>query len=174
MTADRKRRKKNKLRGQRTMGAGSTKNRRGAGCRGGRGNAGANKHKFHSIGRLKPRKYRLKADIKSREINLGQLSAKLEMLVMKGKVLREGDKYVVTEKSGYGKVLSEGETDKKIILKINASKSAIKKILAKGGKFEFAKKGFVADEADVAMSEDDEDLEFESIETDEDGTEAKK
>ena len=174
MTADRKRRKKNKVRGQRTMGAGNTKNRRGAGCRGGRGNAGANKHKFHTIGRLKPRKYRLKADIKSREINIGQLSAKLEMLVIKGKVSKEGDKFVVTTKSGYGKVLSKGETDKKIILKINASKGAIKKILAKGGKFDFAKKGFEVDGIDAAMSEEDEDLEFESIESDEDNAGAKK
>src|SRR3989339_648213 len=98
---DRKRRKKNKLRGQRTMGAGGTKNRRGAGCRGGRGNAGANKHKFHSIGRVKPRKFRLKATPKGCEINLGNLNARIEMLAAKGKVSREGEKFIVDRNSGY-------------------------------------------------------------------------
>jgi len=160
---DRKRRKKNKLRGQRTMGAGNTKNRRGAGSRGGRGKAGANKHKFHSIGRLKPVKYRLKADKKDREINLGQLDAMLTDLVAKGLVAKEGEKFIVTQKSGYGKVLSQGETAHKIVLKINASKGAIKKILAKGGKFEFAKKDYKPDEV-ISGDEEDEDLEFESVE----------
>ena len=42
----RRRKKKNKLRGQRTHGGGGTKNRRGAGCRGGVGKAGSHKHKF--------------------------------------------------------------------------------------------------------------------------------
>jgi len=171
---DRKRRKKNKLRGQRTMGAGGTKNRRGAGCRGGRGNAGANKHRFHSIGRLKPRKYRLKAAPKGREINLGDLSAKMEMLAAKGKVTKEGDRFVVEKASGYTKVLGEGETDKKIVLRINASEKAIRKILAKGGKFEYAKKGYEAGEAEAVPSEEDEDLEFESAEAEEGEDPSKK
>ena len=172
---DRKRRKKNKLRGQRTMGAGGTKNRRGAGCRGGRGNAGANKHKFHSIGRVKPRKFRLKAGFKGREINLGDLSARIDILVAKGKAKKEGDKYIVDKTSGYAKVLGEGETDKKIVLKINASEKAIKKILEKGGKFDYVKKGFKTEDVKMSgASEEDEDLEFESAETDEAGTEAKE
>lgn len=39
--------KKQRQRGSRTRGAGSGKNRRGAGHRGGRGNAGRNKHEIH-------------------------------------------------------------------------------------------------------------------------------
>ncbi|MET1124729.1 MAG: uL15 family ribosomal protein [Archaeoglobaceae archaeon] len=35
-----------KIRGSRTCGWGNHKNRRGAGCRGGRGNAGVHKHKY--------------------------------------------------------------------------------------------------------------------------------
>jgi large subunit ribosomal protein L15 len=160
---DRKRRKKNKLRGQRTMGAGNTKNRRGAGSRGGRGKAGTNKHRFASIGIFKPVKYRLKSEAKGKEINLGQLDSILSDLVAKGLVTKEGDKFVVTKKSGYAKVLSQGETSHKIILKINASKEAIKKILSKGGKFDFAKKGYKPEEV-VSGDEDDEDLEFDSVE----------
>ena len=43
---ERTRRKKNKLRGNRTHGKGNTKNHRGAGSKGGRGRAGSHKHKF--------------------------------------------------------------------------------------------------------------------------------
>ncbi len=161
---DRKRRKKNKLRGQRTMGAGNSKNRRGAGGRGGRGNAGANKHKFHSIGRLKPRKFRLKSDTKAgiHAIQLGRLDAMLDILVAKGKVAKEGDMYIVDRRSGFTKILSQGETSHKIVLRINAATKAIAKITAKGGKFEFAKEGYEAEES--ALGGEDEDLEFEEVE----------
>ncbi|MGB9987609.1 uL15m family ribosomal protein [Salarchaeum japonicum] len=40
--------KKRRQRGTRTHGGGSHKNRRGAGHRGGRGNAGRDKHEFHN------------------------------------------------------------------------------------------------------------------------------
>jgi large subunit ribosomal protein L15 len=163
MTADRKRRKKNKKRGQRTMGAGNTKNRRGAGGRGGRGKAGTNKHRFHSAGRLKPRRYKLKIIAKKgKEINLIDLDARLDEMVAAGKVKKEGEKYIVDKTSGLAKVLSEGEVTHKIVLKINASKKAIAKIIKAGGKFEFAKEGY--DSKEVIAGEEDEDLEFESVE----------
>ncbi|WP_433623624.1 uL15m family ribosomal protein [Halomicrococcus sp. NG-SE-24] len=44
--------KKRRQRGSRTHGGGSHKNRRGAGHRGGRGNAGRSKHEFHNHGPL--------------------------------------------------------------------------------------------------------------------------
>jgi len=163
---ERKRRKKNKLRGQRTMGAGNTKNRRGAGSRGGRGKSGANKHNFHSIGRLKPTLYRLKAEKKGKEITLGRLNETLDILVSKGKVAKEGDKYIITKKSGYAKVLSQGEATHKIVLKINASKKTIEKIKKAGGKFEFKKEGFKSDETVFSGDENDEELEFDEVEGD--------
>jgi large subunit ribosomal protein L15 len=154
MAAVRRRRKKNKLRGQRTMGAGNTKNRRGAGGRGGRGNAGANKHRFHSIGRLKEKHFRL-VTFKERleTISLRDLDLKLNDLVAKGKVTMDGEKFVVDKKSGFGKVLSKGTTDKQIVLRINASKQAIKKILAAGGAFEFDKKDFDLEKAQMEVEE---------------------
>jgi large subunit ribosomal protein L15 len=163
---ERKRRKKNKLRGQRTMGAGNTKNRRGAGSRGGRGKSGANKHNFHSIGRVKPALYRLGAEKKGKEITLSRLDLILDDLVSTGRVAKEGDKYIVTKKSGYAKVLSQGEATHKIVLKINASKKTIDKIKKAGGKFEFAKKGFKTDDTVFSGDEADEDLEFEEAEGD--------
>jgi large subunit ribosomal protein L15 len=147
------------------MGAGNTKNRRGAGGRGGRGRAGTNKHRFHTAGRLKPRLYRMKVIVPKMEaIALGKLDSMLEELVAKGKVKKEGDKFIVDRRSGLGKVLSEGNATHKIVLKINASKGAIAKITKAGGKFEYAKKNFVQEE--VALGDDDEDLEFEAAEED--------
>jgi len=163
---DRKRRKKNKLRGQRTMGAGNTKNRRGAGGRGGRGKAGTNKHRFHTAGRLKPTLYRQKImSVKGKAIKIGDLNLRLDDFVAKGLVKKEGEKYIVDKTSGFAKVLSQGEVNHKIILKINASVGAVKKILAAGGKFDYAKKGAKVEE-DIKFSGDeaDEDLEFESEE----------
>jgi len=158
---ERRRRKKNKLRGQRTMGAGNTKNRRGAGCRGGRGNAGANKSKFHTIGRLKDRKYRLKGERKGQAISAGRLDEMLDELVAKKKAVKEKEMYIVDAKSGFAKVLSEGEVKHKIVLRINASERAIKKIIAAGGKFEYAKKDYKPEEVKF---EGEEDLEFEESE----------
>lgn len=163
---DRKRRKKNKLRGQRTMGAGNTKNRRGAGGRGGRGKAGTNKHKFHSAGRLKPTLYRQKTvSIKGKSVKLGYLDSKLDELVEKGKIIKQDGKYVVDKKSGFSKVLTSGEVKHKMILKINATSGAIKKIIQAGGKFEFTKKGLkVEEEIKFSGDEEDEELEFENQE----------
>jgi large subunit ribosomal protein L15 len=158
---DRKRRKKNKLRGQRTMGAGNTKNRRGAGSRGGRGNAGHRKHKIATFNPLREKKYLLKAHKKMEEITLGSLDRELDSLVAKGKVTKEGDKYIVDKKSGYGKVLSQGNTDKEIVLKINASIGAVKKIVRAGGSFEYKKVGFEKEVDEAISSAEEAELEFE-------------
>ena len=158
---ERRRRKKNKLRGQRTMGAGNTKNRRGAGSRGGRGKAGSNKHRFHTIGRLKEKKYRLKASRKGEAIQLGKLDFMLDILVAKGRAEKEGEKYIVGIKSGFEKILSQGEATHKIVLKINASKKAAAKITKAGGKFEYAKKGFKEEDLKFSGDEEEEGLEFE-------------
>jgi len=138
---ERKRRKKNRVRGERTHSKGSTKNQRGAGTRGGRGRAGSNKHKFHSLGRVDKRKYRLKPKGKGKAISLGDLNERIPGLLEKGKATEEKGMVVVGNESGYAKVLAQGNTDKKILLRINASKGAVKKIEQAGGKFEFEKKG---------------------------------
>lgn len=137
---ERKRRKKNKVRGERTHSKGDTKNNRGGGSRGGRGRAGANKGKLFSIGQNDKRKYRLKAAPKERSISLGYLDEKIDELVSKGKVRKEKDSYIVDKSSGYGTILGQGNINKKLILRINASKKAIEKVKKAGGKFEFEKK----------------------------------
>ncbi len=157
---DRKRRKKNKQRGERTHGQGDTKNNRGAGCRGGRGKAGGSKGKFASIGRFLERKHRLKARTKGQCISLGDLDQKIDSLVEKGRVIKEKDTYVIETMSGYETILGQGNTDKKLIVRINASKKAIEKIKKAKGRFEYNKKGIEQEEE----IEDDEDLEFEAEE----------
>ncbi len=142
---ERKRRRKNKVRGERTHGQGDTKNNRGGGSRGGRGRAGANKGKLFKIGQHDPRKYRLKSGEKGKSITLGHLNDIIENLVLKGKVTKNKDEYIVDAKSGYAKILGQGNTNKKIVLKIDASKSVVTKIKAAKGKFEFAKKGAISD-----------------------------
>jgi large subunit ribosomal protein L15 len=153
---ERKRRKKNKVRGERTHSKGGTKNVRGAGNRGGRGNAGANKQKFHSINRVKPRKYRLKPKTRVNAISLGNLDAIIEKLIAKGKVSQEKDFILIDSKSGYSKILSQGNTSQKLLVKINVSKEAAKKIKDAGGKVEFKKKD--------SEEFDDEDFEVEESE----------
>lgn len=142
---ERKRRKKNKVRGERTHGQGDTKNNRGGGSRGGRGRANANKGKLFKIGQKDERKYRLKSKEKGRSISLGHLNEIIENLVLKGKVTKEKDFFIVEKTAGYEKILSQGSTDKKIILRIDATKKAIEKIKNAKGKFEFSKKGMDED-----------------------------
>jgi ribosomal protein L15 len=153
---ERRRRKKNKVRGERTHSKGDTKNNRGGGCRGGRGRAGATKGKFASLGRLDPRKYRLKPSNKGKSISVGDLNAKLDVLVEKGKVIKEKDAYIVSKKSGFEKILGQGNINKKVILRINATKQAITKITEAKGKFEFAKKGHEEKEESIEFEEDKE------------------
>ncbi|MDD3159702.1 MAG: uL15 family ribosomal protein [Candidatus ainarchaeum sp.] len=148
----RKRRKVNKQRGERTQGNGDTKNNRGSGSRGGTGLANGRKGKFASLWRLREEKHKLKPAQDKKSISLEQLNRVIDTLVGKGKVKKENEFYVVTPKSGYTKILSGGNTELKLLVKINASKNAIKKILSAGGKFEFEKNNFSLDD----ISDDDE------------------
>ncbi len=51
------------------MGAGGTKNRRGAGSRGGRGNAGHRKHKIATFMPLKEKNTDLKQELKEKKLH---------------------------------------------------------------------------------------------------------
>lgn len=134
----RKRRKKNKLRAQRTHGKGDTKNKRGAGCRGGRGRAGSHKHKYSKYyGTFGKEKKKVRGKKKGMEVNLEQLQLMLPRWG-KGKVEKKENSFVVDgKKAGIGKVLSRGEISEKIVLKnARASKRAKEKIEKAGGKVE--------------------------------------
>jgi len=142
---ERKRRKKNKVRGERTHGQGDTKNNRGSGSRGGTGKANGRKGKFSSLWINRGPRIKLKAAKKGKEITVEQLNSILDKLVEKGKVTKTKEMYIVDSDCGYAKVLSQGNINKKVHLKINASTKAIDKIKKAGGKFDFAKKGYEKD-----------------------------
>jgi len=134
----RKRKRKNKLRAQRTHGSGNTKNRRGAGSRGGRGRAGSQKHKFNlyvkSFG--KERK-QIIGKKKPEAINLDLLVQLLPKWIIEKKAEKTAEGIVIDgKKIGYQKLLGKAHVLKeKLILKnLTASKKAAEKIIAAGGK----------------------------------------
>ena len=142
---DRKRRKKNKLRGQRTMGAGGTKNRRGAGCRGGRGNAGSNKQNWTYISKFCPGYFgrtgfkrpdkMLYDDI---TINVCDIENNLKSMVADGKAVEKSGKYVIDLTAmGFDKLLGSGKVKHALEIKVaKSSASAAEKIKKAGGKVE--------------------------------------
>ena len=104
----------------------------------------------------------MKPVAKEKIVSLGDLNERIPVLLEKGKIREENGMIIVDSKSGYGKVLGQGNIDKKVLLKIDASKGAVKKIEEAGGKFEFAKKG--KSKADDAFDEDFEVAESEGVE----------
>ena len=140
----RKRKRVNRLLGQRTRGNGDTKNRRGAGSRGGRGHAGSHKHKYpkyHGKFGTEKRKVRSMKVIKA--INIDQLIQQMPKLKTAEKIYSEGSMIVVDgNKIGFDKLLSNGNlTEKMIVRNMKASKKAVEKIEKAGGKFEEALEG---------------------------------
>ena len=138
-----KRRKVHKYRAGVTHGGGHRKKRRGAGSRGGVGNAGTGKragqkvpsmdyklgpHGFHRGG-SKP---------KGESINIGYFtSEKLSLLEKKGDVSREGDIFILDlAKLGYNKMLGTGSCTSALKVVGMVSAKAAEKIQSAGGSVE--------------------------------------
>lgn len=141
----RRTRKIRKLRGSRTIGGGSSKKRRGAGHRGGRGMAGGHKHMWSWLVKNDPDRFGKhgfkrpqKTITKFNPINLAFLDEKLEELASKGLAKKENGKIVVdVTELGYNKVLGKGRITKKAIIKSpRFSESAARKIEKAGGEAE--------------------------------------
>ncbi len=142
-----KTKKVSKYRGSSNHGGGMRKKRRGAGSRGGRGNAGSGKRagqnkaglknfKLGSIG-FRPRR----EVVVTRTINVGDLtSAKLKVWVGEGKATTEGAGFSVDlGKLGYTKLLGAGDAAVKLSVTIpSCSASAQEKVKAKGGQVQVA------------------------------------
>ena len=128
----RRSKKTRKLLGQRTHGCGNTKNKRGKGCRGGRGMAGVDKHKwswamnidkryFSKSGFTRPNKTSVKA------VNLYYINQK----ALLNKLEKHGDKYMFEFD---GKVLATGSVTVPLSIKATAwSKNVEKKLKETGG-----------------------------------------
>jgi large subunit ribosomal protein L15 len=138
----RRTRKIRKMRGSRTVGGGSSKKRRGAGHRGGRGNAGLHKSKWTWTVKYDPKhfgKYGFKRPprsiLKFSTVNLDYLDEKSEELVKQGLAQsKNGAIEIDITDLGYNKVLGKGRVNRPLIIKSpKFSSLAIQKIEEAGG-----------------------------------------
>ena len=129
--------RKKRFLGSRNCGGGNTKNRRGSGCRGGKGMyAGSHKHRWTYIVKYEPDHFgkhgftpiNAKEDIDT--INVGVISA----MAKSGKLEKKGNMLFIELK---GKVLGAGEIAVPVSVKASAfSEGAKGKIEKAGGKCE--------------------------------------
>jgi len=143
-----KRQKKSRMHGKKmgTHGGGARKNRKGSGHRGGYGLAGTGKRsgqKITLVTKLYGHDYFGKQGVTSR----GTKRDKRQRINLKQ--IQEKHKSGEVDLTGY-KILGEGEVSGKLIIKADeASKSAIEKVEAKGGKIILLKQKNSEDEEEV-------------------------
>jgi len=138
----RRTRKIRKMRGSRTVGGGCSKKRRGAGHRGGRGNAGLHKSKWTWTVKYDPEhfgKYGFKRPqrsiLKFNHVNIDYLDEKSEDLVKQGLAQKKDNAIEIDVTDlGYNKVLGKGRVNRPLIIKSpKFSSSAVWKIEEAGG-----------------------------------------
>ena len=136
------RRKVSRFRGKTTHGWGSMKKRRGAGNRGGRGNAGTGKRADQNKPKVwANRKYfgkhgfKCPTTVSSNACSLRFIEYQFDQLVALGKIKEEKGIFVVDLKSlGYTKLLGNGNVTRKYkVLVASASASSVEKITQAGG-----------------------------------------
>lgn len=130
-----------KFRGSRTHGRGK-KHGRGAGGRGGTGNAGLHKHKFKWMIKYDPDHFGHHGFVRHAQgteretaINLEAVLDRLPVFEEKGYAVRE-DSFIVVdlEKAGFDRLLGKGQLT--IALKVRvpyASEAAVARVVAAGG-----------------------------------------
>lgn len=133
-----------KLRGKRTHGRGK-KAGRGAGLRGGRGNAGLHKHKYMSTVKFDPDhfgrhgfKRHPSLTKRKKTINIAQLEENLDKLIEKG-VAEKGKEMIKVDLTSLGveKLLGGGNATRKMkIIVSEATSRAESKIVDAGGSIE--------------------------------------
>ena len=124
----------NKFRGSRYHGRGK-KAGRGAGKRGGRGNAGLNKHKVMTRLKYMPGHWGMHGF--NRHPSLRTVNSSINVGVVSE--IANGDKIDLTE-MGYDKLLGSGQISKSLHIKVKeASSKAVEKVEAAGGSVEMEK-----------------------------------
>lgn len=138
-----KRSKISRQRGSFTHGWGAKKKHRGAGHRGGRGNAGSGKRgdaKNPTYNKIKRYFIQYGFTSKSRALNLainvGYIEAHLDAFIANGKVVEEKGVYKIDCNAfGVSKLLSKGTVTKKFEITVEAAtEKAVAKVEAAGGK----------------------------------------
>lgn len=137
-----KKRKSSKRRGDREMGRGR-KSGRGAGLRGGRGNAGKHKHKRVHYAKLGQEfgytniGFKIPDEVQNLvvAVNVSELDSRLPLLVEMGEATKQGDVYTVDlARMGVDKLLGSGQIRSKVKVTIaSTTDSAKAKIEAAGG-----------------------------------------
>ncbi|MBN1941371.1 MAG: uL15 family ribosomal protein [Candidatus Diapherotrites archaeon] len=153
----RKSKRRKKYLGKRSHGAGNTKNRRGAGCRGGRGLGGSQKHKANlNISRFGTERKQIIAKKETKAINLDMLVQLLPKWIEEKKVEKTANGIGVDgKKIGFGKILGKSQDlkEKLLIKNLRVSKKAHEKIVAAGGSIE-EDTGFEQEEDENPEQED--------------------
>jgi large subunit ribosomal protein L15 len=136
-----------KHRASRTYGRGK-KAGRGAGKRGGRGNAGLHKHKYISTVKYDPKhfgRYGFKRPKSPSEkplktINVGQLDEQLDKFIKKGYAKKVGNKIELDlSKAEIDKLLGSGNLTKSFIIRVDfASEKAKSKVADAGGEIKLS------------------------------------
>jgi len=122
--------KTKKYRGSRTHGRGK-KAGRGAGLKGGRGNAGLHKHKYIHMIKYMPDHFGRRGFKRPQKLIKEEKTINVGLLEEKFPDAKEVD----LEKEGFDKLLGSGIVNKPFTVKVpKASKKAIEKIESKGGK----------------------------------------
>lgn len=137
-----KKRKSSKRRGDREQGRGKKKGR-GAGLRGGRGNAGRHKHKRVHYAKLGQEFGYTNIGFKIPDeaqnivvsVNVSELDDRLALLVEMGEAQKQGDTYVVDLAAmGVDKLLGSGQIRNKVKITVGtATPSAKAKVEEAGG-----------------------------------------
>lgn len=141
MTA-RTRKKNSRLRGSHTHGWGSKKKHRGAGHRGGRGNAGSGKRadqkKPSYWNKEKPKGFFSITGTQHVTINVGHLNSIAEALERSGHAAHHGGTFTINlREMGYTKLLGAGKVTKKLAVSVAiCTPDAKEKIEAAGGSVE--------------------------------------
>ncbi|PSP31952.1 50S ribosomal protein L15 [Halobacteriales archaeon QH_10_67_22] len=144
--------KKKRQRGSRTHGGGSQKNRRGAGHRGGRGNAGSRKHEMHHHGPWAKHGFTRPDDIQEDviEVDVQTLDEDVALLVADDLAEDEDGGYRIDVRDvvedGHDvdvvKVLGNGQVRNELYLLADAfSESAVEKVEGAGGSVELTVSG---------------------------------
>jgi len=137
-----KRKKAGRYRGSQTHGGGAKKKRRGAGHRGGRGNAGSGKRADQKKPSNWKEEYFGKKGFTSKStrpvdvvINLNLLQERIPFFLAQKLASKEKDHVVIDlEKAGYTKLLGDGSLSMKISITVPyASAGAIEKVKQAGG-----------------------------------------
>jgi large subunit ribosomal protein L15 len=136
-----------KHRASRTYGRGK-KAGRGAGKRGGRGNAGLHKHKYISTVKYDPKhfgRYGFKrpkspSERSLRTINVGQIDEQLDKFIKKGYAKKVGNKIELDlSKAKIDKLLGSGNLTESLIIRVDfASEKAKSKVADAGGEIKLA------------------------------------